>query len=104
VEPPPARQFLRARAICRSSLGHAPGACSARLEGRKVATGSLCIAAAVPPTTALRWIKTLCDQRVFERTADPEDKARKYISIGDQAAASMNAYFTAAGHVLPLVS
>ena len=37
---------------------------AARLEGRAVAVSSLCIASAVPPTTALRWIKTLTDAKL----------------------------------------
>ena len=37
----------------------------ARLEQRTVAVSSLCIAAAVPPTTALRWIKRLTDEGIF---------------------------------------
>jgi len=47
----------------------------ARLEQRTVAVSSLCIAAAVPPTTALRWIKRLTDEGIFVRTADPRDAA-----------------------------
>ena len=46
---------------------------AARLEQRRVAVSILCIAAAVPPTTALRWIKTLTDQGLFVRRADPQD-------------------------------
>ena len=34
---------------------------AARLEQQRVEVSSLCIAAAVPPTTALRWIKALSD-------------------------------------------
>ena len=49
---------------------------AARLEGQKVAVSSLCIAAAVPATTALRWIKTLTDHGLFVRVADPQDGRR----------------------------
>ncbi|MES2290005.1 MAG: winged helix DNA-binding protein [Pseudomonadota bacterium] len=59
---------------------------AARLEGREVAVSSLCIAAAVPPTTALRWIKTLTDSGMFERVADPHDRRRVHIQLSDQVA------------------
>lgn len=59
---------------------------AARLESAEVAVSSLCIAAAVPPTTALRWIKTLTDARIFERVADPFDRRRVYIRLSDKTA------------------
>ncbi|WP_294391982.1 MarR family winged helix-turn-helix transcriptional regulator [uncultured Sphingomonas sp.] len=67
----------------------------ARLEGRTVAVSSLCIAAAVPPTTALRWIKRLTDEGVFVRTADPRDGRRVFIDLSEAAANSMASYFNA---------
>ena len=69
---------------------------AARLERMRVAVSSLCIAAAVPPTTALRWIKTMCDNGMFVRVADPEDGRRVFIELSDGAAAGMNAYLNAA--------
>jgi DNA-binding MarR family transcriptional regulator/CheY-like chemotaxis protein len=69
---------------------------AARLERMRVAVSSLCIAAAVPPTTALRWIKTMSDNGMFVRVADPEDGRRVFIDLSDGAAAGMNAYLSAA--------
>jgi hypothetical protein len=69
---------------------------AARLERMRVAVSSLCIAAAVPPTTALRWIKTMCDNGMFVRTADPEDGRRVFIELSDSAASAMTAYLSAA--------
>ena len=46
------------RGICRMLLD----LLAARLERERVSVSSLCIAAAVPPTTALRWIRTLTDK------------------------------------------
>jgi hypothetical protein len=69
---------------------------AARIERRPVAVSSLCIAAAVPPTTALRWIKTLTDEGVFVRVADPRDGRRVFIELSDSAAEGMAAYFAAA--------
>jgi len=69
---------------------------AARLEGRRVSVSSLCIAAAVPPTTALRWIGTMHDADLFGREADPTDKRRAHITLTDRAAAAMRGYFGAA--------
>jgi hypothetical protein len=65
---------------------------AARLEGRAVAVSSLCIAAAVPPTTALRWIKTMTDGGIFQRMADPRDGRRVFIELSQAAADGMTAY------------
>ena len=75
---------------------------AARLEKRKVAVSSLCIAAAVPPTTALRWIKSLSDQGLFVRSADAEDGRRVFIELSDQTAAAMENYLKAAQRISPL--
>lgn len=70
---------------------------AARMEGDNVAVSSLCIAAAVPPTTALRWIKTMTDAGLFERHADPMDGRRIFIRLSDRAVDGMRRYFDAAG-------
>jgi hypothetical protein len=75
---------------------------AARLEQRRVAVSSLCIAASVPSTTALRWIKSLCDQGLFVRKADPEDGRRVFIELGDASAAALDAYLRAAQRISPL--
>jgi DNA-binding MarR family transcriptional regulator len=68
---------------------------AARLEHNRVSVSSLCIAAAVPATTALRWIKALTTSGVFERRADPHDGRRIFVALSDSAAAAMHAYFAA---------
>jgi DNA-binding MarR family transcriptional regulator len=68
---------------------------AAQLEGQPVAVSSLCIAAAVPATTALRWIKTMTDTGLFERQADPRDGRRIFIGLAPQAAQAMERYFAA---------
>lgn len=68
---------------------------AAQLEGEKVAVSSLCIAAAVPPTTALRWIKTMCDAKLFERHADPLDGRRIFIGLSAGASNAMMSYLGA---------
>lgn len=64
---------------------------AARLEERPVSVSSLCIAANVPTTTALRWIKNLCDSGLFERSADPADARRAFVGLSPPAARTMDA-------------
>lgn len=68
---------------------------AARLERQTVSVSSLCIAAAVPATTALRWIKTLTDSGLFVREADSQDGRRIFIAMSDKAYAAMERYFEA---------
>ncbi|MET1112125.1 MAG: MarR family winged helix-turn-helix transcriptional regulator [Allosphingosinicella sp.] len=77
---------------------------AARVDGQRVAVSSLCIAAAVPPTTARRWIKGLCDEGLFVRIADPEDGRRVFIELSGDAAARMEAYLKSAQRAGQLVS
>lgn len=69
---------------------------AARLEEEEVSVSSLCIAAAVPSTTALRWIRTMTDLGLFHRRADPKDGRRIYVSLTDPAARAMAGYLAAA--------
>ena len=75
---------------------------AARLERRRVAVSSLCIAAAVPPTTALRWIRTLCDQGLLVRAADAEDGRRVFIELSEDTAADLEALLSSAERISPL--
>ena len=65
---------------------------AAHADGQRVAVSSLCIAAAVPATTALRWIRTLTDTGLFVRHADPHDGRRVFIELGEGAVHGMRAY------------
>lgn len=69
---------------------------AARLEGKKVAVSSLCIAAAVPPTTALRWIGVLTDSDLVVRVADPDDGRRVYIELAEPTARALGAWLNEA--------
>jgi DNA-binding MarR family transcriptional regulator len=64
---------------------------AARLEGRDVGVSSLCIAAAVPPTTALRWISAMTEQGLLVRVADADDRRRVFIRLSTDAAERMEA-------------
>lgn len=68
---------------------------AARLERQPVSVSSLCIAAAVPATTALRWIKTMTDAGLFLREDDPHDGRRIFIALAEGTSDSLARYFEA---------
>lgn len=70
---------------------------AARLEDNRVSVSSLCIAAAVPPTTALRWIKYMTEVGLIERIADTADARRVFVRLSDDAATRMTGWFEAQG-------
>lgn len=65
---------------------------AARLEHKRVSVSSLCIAASVPATTALRWIKSMTDEGLLVRRADNMDGRRIFIELSERAAGAMTAY------------
>ena len=68
---------------------------AARLERQPVSVSSLCIAAAVPATTALRWIRTMTDAGLFLREQDPHDGRRIFIALAEGAFDALSRYFEA---------
>lgn len=76
---------------------------AARLEGQPVAVSSLCIASAVPATTALRWIRTLTESGLLVRVADPRDGRRVFIDLSDQTARSLADYLRSARRISPVL-
>lgn len=50
-------------------------------KGRPISATSACLAAAVPPTTALRHLVTLTTDGLICSTPDPADARRRYISL-----------------------
>ncbi len=63
-------------------------------EGREVSVSSACIAANVPPTTALRWLGLLEDRGAILREPDPSDRRRINLRLSDETRAAMYAYIT----------
>lgn len=57
----------------------------ARAAGRRVAVSSLCIAAGVPTTTALRWIRVLERGGFLVREGDCSDRRRSFIDLSASA-------------------
>lgn len=73
---------------------------AARLEHERVSVSSLCIAAAVPPTTALRWIGNLTEKGFIQRQADPHDGRRVFIALTESAAEGLSRWFSASRRFL----
>jgi len=62
-------------------------------EGQNVSVTSLCIAADVPATTALRWLKQMVDTGIFRRIADETDRRRAFIALSESSLEAMSRYF-----------
>lgn len=71
----------------------------AEIAQLRVPVSSLCIAAAVPATTALRWLKTMVDHGLFVRRADPHDGRRVFVELAPDASAGLRRYFAEIGPV-----
>jgi DNA-binding MarR family transcriptional regulator len=71
----------------------------AEIAQLRVPVSSLCIAAAVPATTALRWLKTMTDKGLFVRRADPHDGRRVFVELAPDASIALRRYFAEVGPV-----
>jgi DNA-binding MarR family transcriptional regulator len=71
----------------------------AEISHLRVPVSSLCIAAAVPATTALRWLKTMVQQGLFIRRADPLDGRRVFVELAPAASQALRNYFAEVGPI-----
>jgi len=69
----------------------------AEIAQLRVPVSSLCIAAAVPATTALRWLKTMVSNGMFIRRADPHDGRRVFVELAPQTSVALRRYFAEVG-------
>ena len=74
----------------------------AEIAQLRVPVSSLCIAAAVPATTALRWLKTLVQEGLFVRRADPHDGRRVFVELAPETSRAMRRYFAEVGSIAPI--
>jgi hypothetical protein len=70
----------------------------AEIAHLRVPVSSLCIAAAVPATTALRWLKAMVGQGIFVRRADPHDGRRVFVELAPEASQSLRRFFAEIGN------
>ena len=61
-------------------------------DRRTVRIGDACIAAAVPKTTALRWLETLAQRRLVERTSDRSDARSGIVCLTTRGVEVMTTY------------
>jgi hypothetical protein len=61
-------------------------------EDRAVSVTSCCIAAMVPPTTALRWLALLKQQGLVLEEADTRDRRQKLLHLAPHARAQMREF------------
>ena len=71
----------------------------AEIAQHRVPVSSLCIAAAVPATTALRWIRSMTDAGLFRRRADPHDGRRVFVELSPPTSEALRHYFKEVGKV-----
>jgi hypothetical protein len=69
----------------------------AEIAQLRVPVSSLCIAAAVPATTALRWLKTMVQEGIFVRRADPHDGRRVFVELAPATSDALRRYFAEVG-------
>jgi hypothetical protein len=69
----------------------------AEISHLRVPVSSLCIAAAVPATTALRWLKTMVQKGLFVRRADPHDGRRVFVELAPETSRALRSYFAELG-------
>ena len=67
----------------------------AKLEGQQVSVSSVCIAASVPMSTALRWVRQMTETGLLRRWTDPKDRRRDLIALTDATASHMRDYLIA---------
>lgn len=65
---------------------------AARLEQQRVSIGAVCESAAVPSTTALRWINKLEQDGWVSRSDDPLDGRRAWIELSPRGLVRMERY------------
>lgn len=76
----------------------------AHIAQHRVPVSSLCVAAEVPATTALRWISKLDRMELINRERDPHDARRVFISLRPDAVAMMRDYFARVAEGLPVAA
>ena len=68
-------------------------------RGHRVSVSSVCVAAAVPVTTALRWLDALEKRGLVDRARDGADARRVFVMLSRDGAKAMEAYLAHLGGV-----
>ena len=73
------------------------------LGQQRVSVTSLCNCAAVPATTALRWISALQERQLIVRHPDPLDGRRHFITLSDTGLKAMENYLRTVPFGTPMI-
>lgn len=73
---------------------------AAEMSQHRVSVSSLCAAAAVPFTTALRWLKLLTERGLVTRHKDPRNRQRVFIELAPETSEALRQYFSEAVKVV----
>ena len=65
----------------------------AELSGQRIAVSTLSDSAAIPPSTAIRWINSLVQQGLFVRRDDPLDGRRVFVELAPETSVRLRQYF-----------
>jgi hypothetical protein len=65
----------------------------AELAGERISVSSACIAADVPPTTGLRWLKALEHYGLVLRQCDTRDARRTFVVLSRDTSKALRRYF-----------
>lgn len=113
ITAPLVRAILRIRQLRADYLPLAPGdpawtmileLYSAGLDGRRMNQTQLGQAARVPHTTAIRLVRTLIAEGIFDSRSDPSDGRQLMLGLGDEAAKKVHAYLMVAMATVPYVA
>lgn len=69
----------------------------AEIVQHRVPVSSLCLAAAVPATTALRWIKSMTERGLLTRRPDPHDARRVFMEMTPSTSLALRRFFAEVG-------
>ena len=73
----------------------------AELAHERISVSSACIAAAVPPTTGLRWLKTLEQHGLVVRQCDLHDARRTFVVLSQDTSMALRRYFLEVVEIMP---
>lgn len=65
----------------------------AELKQRRLSVSDLCVCAAVPTTTALRWLRKLEQDGWLVRERDTQDGRRQWVELSQEASTKLRRYF-----------
>ena len=67
------------------------------ISHQRVSVSSACTAAAVPATTALRWLNTLVQMNLVIRRADPHDARRVFVELAPESSLALRRFLAEGG-------